>query len=417
MSEGYLQSTAGLLGRVADDDLTGRVSLCEMEAMGETPHPGPGGRDRYIVKAVVHASAIFSAFRSPGEVLGLREVVARSGLKKGMCFRLLYTMHECGLVEKVGENQYRLAFPLGGHRKFRIGYADQDRSSSFSREVFDGLVRACQRAQVELIMVDNRRDPKAAVKNAERLVREHVDLAVEFQIDERTAPAVASRFQSAGIPLIAIDIPHPGAVYFGADNYAAGLMAGRCLGHHAKQEWQGVADEVLLLEISRAGPLIRMRVDGMLAGIREVVPASDKWPVTRLDAKGEFRAALDSVRKHLRAATSGRILVGAANDPIALGALRAFQECGRSASCTVVGQNAEPEARAEMRQPGTRLIGSVAYFPERYGDVIVRLATDVLLGKNVPPAAFTTHQLITPRNVDRLYPNDSLLAGLAREYS
>ena len=96
-----------------------------------------------------------------------------------MCFRLLYTMHECGLLEKVGENQYRLAFPLGGHRKFRIGYADQDRSSSFSQEVFDGLVRACQRAQVELIMVDNRSNPKVAVKNAERLVREHVDLAVE----------------------------------------------------------------------------------------------------------------------------------------------------------------------------------------------------------------------------------------------
>jgi len=100
-----------------------------------------------------------------------------------------------------------------------------------------------------------------------------------------------------------------------------------------------------------------------------------------------------------------------------LGALRAFQECGRSENCAVVGQNSEPEARAEMRQTGTRLIGSVAYFPERYGDVIVRLATDVLLGKNVPPAAFTTHQLITPLNVDRLYPNDSLFPRLAREYN
>lgn len=388
-----------------------------MRPMDETV-PTPTGRsERYIVKSVVHASAIFAAFRSPGEVLGLREVVSRSGLRKGMCFRLLYTMHECGLLEKVGENQYRLAFPLGGHRKFRIGYADQDRSSSFSQEVFDGLVRACQRAQVELIMVDNRRDPKVAVKNAERLVREHVDLAVEFQIDERTAPLVASRFQSAGIPLIAIDIPHPGAVYFGADNYAAGLMGGRCLGHHAKQQWQGIADEILLLEISRAGPLIRMRADGMLAGIREVVPTSDKWPVVRLDAKGEFRASLECVRKYLRGTAAKRILVGAANDPIALGALRAFQECGRSAHCAVVGQNAEPEARAEMRQAGTLFIGSVAYFPERYGDVIVRLATDVLLGKNVPPAAFTTHQLITPQNVDRLYPNDSLFPRLAREYN
>ena len=66
---------------------------------------------RYIVKSVLHASAILELFQSPGEVLGLRDVVTRSGLTKGMCFRLLYTMHECGLLDRVGENQYRLKFP------------------------------------------------------------------------------------------------------------------------------------------------------------------------------------------------------------------------------------------------------------------------------------------------------------------
>jgi len=377
----------------------------------------PELRSRYIVKSVVHASAIFASFRSPGEVLRLRDIVSRSGLKKGMCFRLLYTLHECGLLDKVGENQYRVSFPLGGHRRFRIGYADQDRGSSFSQQVFDGLVRACQKAQVELIMLDNRRDPKVAVRNAERLIREHVDLAVEFQIDEGIAPVVSSKFQNAGIPVIAIDIPHPGATYFGADNHLAGLLAGRCLGQHAKQQWQGSVDEILLLEIARAGPLLRTRTDGMLDGIKEVFPASEKCRVVRLDAKGEFRASLERVRQHLRGNKATHILIGAANDPSALGALRAFQESGRGANCTVVGQNAEPEARAEMRQPATRLIGSVAYFPERYGDAIVRVATDVLLGKNVSPAAFTAHQLITPENVNCLYPNDALFVRFAREYT
>lgn len=372
---------------------------------------------RYIVKSIVHASAVLSAFQTPGEVLRLRDVVSRSGLKKGMCFRLLYTMHECGLLDKVGENEYRVSYPLGGRRKFRVGYADQDRSSSFSREVFDGLVRACQKAQVELIVVDNRRDPRSALKNAERLVREHVDLAIEFQIDEQSAQAVALKFQSAGIPLIAIDIPHPGAVYFGADNYTAGLLGGRCLGHFAKHQWKDAPEEILLLEIARAGPILRTRIDGMLAGIQETYPASEKLRVVRLDARGEFRSALESVRKYLRCGAARHVLVGAANDPSALGALRAFQESGRGSCCAVVGQNAEPEARAEMRQPDTRLIGSVAYFPERYGDAIVRVATDVLLGKNVPPAAFTTHQLVTPQNVNRLYPNDALFVRLAREYA
>jgi len=34
-------------------------------------------------------------------------------------------------------------------------------------------------------------------------------------------------FAEARIPTMAIDIPQPGAVYYGVDNYRAGLMAGR----------------------------------------------------------------------------------------------------------------------------------------------------------------------------------------------
>ena len=37
-------------------------------------------------------------------------------------------------------------------------------------------------------------------------------------------------FQRAGIPVIAVDIPLPGATFFGADNYRAGRMAGEALG-------------------------------------------------------------------------------------------------------------------------------------------------------------------------------------------
>jgi ribose transport system substrate-binding protein len=57
----------------------------------------------------------------------------------------------------------------------------------------------------------------------------------------------------------------------------------------------------------------------------------------------------------------------------------------------------------------TRLIASVAFFPEKYGDGLIRLALDILGRKVVPPAVFTGHQVITPENVDHFYPNDSLL--------
>jgi ribose transport system substrate-binding protein len=115
------------------------------------------------------------------------------------------------------------------------------------------------------------------------------------------------------------------------------------------------------------------------------------------------------VRKYLRTSKAKHILVGAANDSGALGALRAFEEAGRISECAIASQNAEPEGRAEMREPHTRLIGSVAFFPEQYGPQLIRVALDIIERKPAPPAVFVKHQLITPENVNHFYPNDSLL--------
>jgi hypothetical protein len=49
--------------------------------------------------------------------------IPRNILGKGMCFRLLYTLHQCGFLDKVGENHYRLASEVRRRRLYRIGYA------------------------------------------------------------------------------------------------------------------------------------------------------------------------------------------------------------------------------------------------------------------------------------------------------
>jgi ribose transport system substrate-binding protein len=366
-------------------------------------------QDAYVVKSLVHATQVLWAFQSPGEVLRLRDVMDRTRFGKGMCFRLLYTLHHCGFVDKVDGNRYRLVSEVRRRRRYRIGYAAQGQDSSFSREVHAGLLRAAEREEIELIVVDNRYQAKVAVRNAEHLLRENVDLVIEFQTDEAVAPAIASKYLEANIPLIAIDIPHPSATYFGANNYAAGLMAGRHLGTWARQHWAGEVDEVLLLELARAGSLLRARMRGVVAGIKETLREVEGRPFVSLDGDGQFKTSLERVRKHLRESKTRHVLVGAANDPSALGAARAFQEVGRATTCAIVGQNAEPDVRVELREPRSPLVGSVGYFPEKYGDGLLRLALDILGGKPVPPAVFVRHHLITPDNVDHFYPNDVLM--------
>lgn len=368
-------------------------------------------RDGYLVKSLVHASEILWAFQHPGEGLRLRDVMDRTGFGKGMCFRLLYTLRHCGFVTKADGNRYRLTSEVRRRKQYRIGYASQGQDSSFVHEVHRGLLKAAERERVELLVVDNRYQPKVAVKNAELLIRDGVDLVIEFQTDESVAPAIAAKYHEAKIPLVAIDIPHPGATYFGANNYEAGLLAGRYLGKWARQAWNGHADEILLVSLARAGSLPAARIRGAVAGIREVIHEAANWPVVSIDGDGQFKTALERVRRHLRASDARRILVAAANDPSALGAARAFEEAGRASDCAIAGQNAEPDARAELRRAHTPLIASIGYFPEKYGDGLIRLALDILSRRVVPPAAFVKHQVITRDNVDHFYPNDVLMGA------
>jgi ribose transport system substrate-binding protein len=118
--------------------------------------------------------------------------------------------------------------------------------------------------------------------------------------------------------------------------------------------------------------------------------------------------SFEIIRRHLRNSRSRRILVGAINDVSAIGALRGFEEAGRGDSCAVMGQNASPEGRAEIRKANTRLIGSVAFFPERYGPALVKVSLDILNKRPVPPAVFVDHKLVTQMTIDHFYSNDRL---------
>jgi ribose transport system substrate-binding protein len=355
------------------------------------------------VEAVVRACRLLQTFYHR-EVLTLGQLVERAHLSKTTCFRLLQSLIKGGMVERVGKGAYCRRVEQSVSATFTIGFAAQTTNSEFSRDVSQSVHRVAEREHIRLVAVNNRYSPKAALRNADLLVKEGVDLVLEFQTYEHVAPIIASKFLDAHIPVIAIEIPHPGASYFGANNYQAGVIGGRALGRWAKDNWGGTYEELLLLELPIAGPLPQLRMTGTIAGLNEMLPGVEAGSVVRLDGKGEFEHSLDVVRRYLRRTNPKRTLVAAVNDPSALGALRAFEEAGRAHLCAVMGQNAIRDARKELRRPGTRLIGSVAYFPERYGEELVPLALAILHKKPMPSAVFVKHQLITPKNIGLVYP-------------
>lgn len=363
-------------------------------------------RDRNAAQAVLRACEVLKCFQREGEVLQLSEVVNRTALSRTTAFRLLASLVKGGMMERVGRGEYRSLIRTGFSQSIRLGFAAQT-NSEFSHEVSEGLKRAAAAdGRIHLITVNNRYSAREALRNAEQLVRERVQLVLEFQTYQRVAPSIAARFLEARIPVVAIEIPHPGATYFGANNYEAGLIAGRALGRWAKKNWAEEAEQLILLELPIAGPLPGLRITGTVDGLRSELPYFDKLSTVRLDGEGDFEQILGVVRRFVSRSRARRTLVGAVNDMCALAALRGFEEAGFGEMCAVVGQNGTFEARSELRRKGTRLVGSVAYFPERYGEDLIRLAVNILAGKPVPAAVFVKHKLLTAQNVDLVYPLD-----------
>jgi ribose transport system substrate-binding protein len=366
----------------------------------------------YNVQAVHRACDILKCFHQGESDLTLSDIVAKTSLSRTTAFRLLATLVDQGMLARPAKNHYRAISEQGRRSsRFRIGYASQSEEFSFSRLVSDSIRSQAYEAGVDLLELSNRYSPTVAIRNAETFVRERVDLVIEFQTNEQSASIVASKLIEAGIPIIAIDIPHPGADYYGANNYRAGLLAGNALAQAAVHEWGGQVDDIILLELPMAGPLPRSRLTGVLAGIREILPNIPDQRVRFINGNGRFENSLSVTRRYLQHLKAKHVLIAALNDPSCLGALQAFEEAGRSANCLAVGQNSSIEARREMRRPGSRMMGSVAYFPERYGEAVMTLALDKLQGKLIPPATFVRHQLITSDNVESFYPNDKLITA------
>ena len=359
----------------------------------------------YQIESVGRACRILRILQNEGG-LHLFELAELAGLSRPTVFRLIATLQMNGLVVKDADRKYRLSGRFNPGKRFKIGYLAETSETSFYRAVTQGLLESAERAQVDLVVLDrdSQHNLDAALTNAEKLLTENVNLIIMFQSFSQVAAVISTRTSSRNIPLIAIEIPHPNAIYFGVDNCHAGLTAGRHLARFAQQHWQGQVDEILLIGSPRVGSLPEARLTGSLLGINEVLPNSTHAKTSMVNGDWQFDASYEAVKRHLDHSSARKILVSAIFDPSALGALQAFKDADRLQDCAIVGQNGSVEALLQMRKPNSRLIGSVGYFPERYGEQLISLALDVLAQRiAIPNAVFIKHQLLTPGNIKQYY--------------
>jgi ribose transport system substrate-binding protein len=313
-------------------------------------------------------------------------------------YRVLKTYVHRGYLSQSPDGFYR---QVTRPKKLRFGFAGQSADMPFSQEVAESLREAASSVGVDLHVLDNCYDAATAVRNAEEFVRDKVDLVIEFQVEQEVAPVIGDRIAGAKIPLIAIDIPHPHATYFGVDNYRVGMEAGATLAAHAIAEWNGKVDWVIGLDLPEAGQLVQSRMTGAFEAVRSAIPELPVECYVRIDGRGMRERSRKVVGDFLDRHTRERcILIAAATDTSALGAVDAVRERRREKHVAVVGQDCIPEAVTEMRKKNSPLIGSVSHEASQYGPSLVHLGLSLVRGQTVSPYNYVNHRMVTRESLE-----------------
>jgi ribose transport system substrate-binding protein len=303
-------------------------------------------------------------------------------------------------------------------KRYRIALADLDETPGVTLEGlgFTGsdmrrsFELAARTLPVDMLYFDNAGDPARAVANAEAAIAAKVDLLIEYNADADANAEIARRLADAAIPALALIDPLPGAPLYGPDNRAAGRIAGRALGAFARETWP---DEqvlgVLIGDLAEPSPPISDRVQGITEGIHESLPS---LKLASLDTGGQSVRADALLTKFLLTQSGQRLLIATLDDLAAVYAARAIEMNRRQSDCVIVSQGLDlnihggtsEKKELDPNNRGSVVLGSVAYYMDRYGYDVLPLALRLLGGQTLPPRTVTQHKLVTAANVFREYP-------------
>jgi ribose transport system substrate-binding protein len=351
----------------------------------------------YLIPILSKALDVLEMLEEQNVAMTLEDVYQRTQISKTSVYRILKTLVHRGYVAHGESGEYRL---VSRPKRLRFGLAVQSADLPFSQQVAASVTAAAASSGVELLILDNRFDAETAIRNAEEFVAQRVDLVLEFQAEEHIAPHVAYLFKNAGVPLIAIDVPHPNATYFGVDNFEVGYEAGALLAHHALRKWKGKADWVLGVGMAEAGGFVQSRISGAFEAIRtrlNQVPA-DRF--LRLEGRGMRQQSNLAMMEFLGTHRRGeRFLVATATDSSALGVLDAARALGREQDFAIAGQDCIPEVLEEMKSGKSAIIGSISHEAQTYGPRLIQLGITLVRGNSVPPYNYVKHRVLTPESL------------------
>jgi ribose transport system substrate-binding protein len=291
----------------------------------------------------------------------------------------------------------------------RIGYISGGDSDPFVLLVTNGIREAANAAGVELSECDSDFAAEKALACARTLASQQLQSMVNWQFYPDSSAEICEAY--GNLPTVAIDTPEEPCqeTFVGANNREAGLIAGKALGDFAQTKFQCTYDAYISLDFPTIAEINAARAGGSKEGFEGVcgaVPADKYHSVdTFLGGPDQNENSRRQVTDILTTLPDAKtiLIISPNSDAAASAALAAADVAGRKDQVWIVSHGADPSVRDTIRNE-PQWVGSVAYFPESYGELVIPLAISLAKGETVPEQSLVTHLFIDRTNIDQFYP-------------
>lgn len=225
-----------------------------------------------------------------------------------------------------------------------------------------------------LVVKDAGTDVDVQAEQIEELIEAGVDAVFLCPVDWKAITPSLEALEEAGIPVINIDTQAKASdlidAFIGSDNYNAGAVCGEDLVKRCPD-----GGKVVIVECTDRNSVIE-RINGFEKNITN----SGFEVVARTDGRGEKETAKQQVKELLgQYSQIDAIMCG--NDTMALGAMEAVKEAGRS-GILIYGVDGSPEVKAELAKEDSPIVGTGAQSPINMGADAVKTALAIMNGED-----------------------------------
>jgi ribose transport system substrate-binding protein len=288
-----------------------------------------------------------------------------------------------------------------------VGFSVVDMQPNFFQDMERGVRQACQDMGYEYRFHDQKYDSALLVSGCENLITQGIDALIVSPCEPSALPPVVRKAKSMGIPVVICDIGGGGSEYdvivisdcFGGGEIAAEYMAS-VLGRRENN-----TKKVGVIKCMPGHIYAVRRGEGFTRRIQHL-----GYQVVSTLCANDVRDQGYRVAQDMMTANPEIVGIFCENDPMALGAVQAVRDAGKSAinDILVVGFNADPEAIETIK--AGYLAATIQQVPYEMGARCVGLADKLLKGQSLEFTDVGLREitipvrLVTKDNISQYFP-------------